>query len=57
MDRRGALTKRGSVWLRTTLVESAQIAVRRSNQFRNLSPGEFLPQTHRRHHRHRQAPG
>jgi transposase len=27
MDRRGALTKRGSVWLRTALVESAQIAV------------------------------
>jgi transposase len=36
MDRRGALTKRGSVWLRTALVESAQIAVRRSNQFQKI---------------------
>jgi len=36
MDRRGALTKRGSVWLRTALVESAQIAVRRPNQFQRI---------------------
>jgi transposase len=36
MDRRGALTKRGSVWLRTALVESAQIAVRRPNQFQKI---------------------
>jgi transposase len=36
MDRRGALTKRGSAWLRTALVESAQIAVRRPNQFQKI---------------------
>src|ERR1017187_839458 len=36
MDRRGALTKRGSVWLRTALVESAQIAVRRPNQLQKI---------------------
>jgi transposase len=36
MDRRGALTKHGSVWLRTALVESAQIAVRRPNQFQKI---------------------
>jgi transposase len=36
MDRRGALTKRGSVWLRTALGESAQIAVRRPNQFQKI---------------------
>jgi transposase len=36
VDRRGALTKHGSVWLRTALVESAQIAVRRPNQFQKI---------------------
>lgn len=36
MDRRGALTKHGSVWLRTALVESAQIAVRKPNQFQKI---------------------
>ena len=36
MDRCGALTKRGTVWLRTALVESAQIAVRRPNQFQKI---------------------
>jgi transposase len=36
MDRRGALTKHGSAWLRTALVESAQIAVRRPNQFQKI---------------------
>jgi transposase len=36
MDRRGALTKHGSVWLRTALVESAQIAVRQPNQFQRI---------------------
>ncbi len=36
VDRRGPLTKRGSVWLRTALVESAQIAVRRLNQFQQI---------------------
>jgi hypothetical protein len=30
------LTKHGSVWLRTTLVESAQIAVRKPNQFQKI---------------------
>ena len=38
MDLRGALTKRGSVWPRTALVESAQIAVRRPNQFQKIFP-------------------
>src|SRR5437870_4744398 len=36
VDRRGALTKHGSAWLRTALVESAQIAVRRPNQFQKI---------------------
>ena len=36
MDRRGALTKRGSVWLRTALIESAQVAVKQPNQFQRI---------------------
>ncbi len=36
MDRRGALTKHGSAALRTALVESAQIAIRKPNQFRRV---------------------
>jgi len=35
-DRRGPLTKRGSVWLRTALVEAAQVAVRHPNQFQRV---------------------
>jgi transposase len=35
-DRRGALTKRGSVWLRTALIEATQVAVRRPNQFQRV---------------------
>jgi hypothetical protein len=36
MDRRGALTKSGSAYLRTALIESAQIAVRKPNQFQRV---------------------
>jgi transposase len=36
MDRRGALTKHGSAYLRTALIESAQIAVRKPNQFQRV---------------------
>lgn len=36
MDWRGNLTKRGSICLRTPLIESAQVAVRQPNQFQRV---------------------
>jgi Transposase IS116/IS110/IS902 family len=42
LDRRGALTKSGSAYLRTALIESAQIAVRKLNQFQREAERKIL---------------